>query len=257
MRIISLSVDGIHQAAQRGLYDWLAEQDADIVCLQDLRALEYELDNDIFHPDGYFSYFFDSGIKHYNGVAIYTRHQPKALIYGLGFASGVDMEGRYLQVDYEHISIGSLLAPSAMHDNESLEVKIKFFEDLQALLHKVTRKRRSFILCGDWAIAHKDKDVQNAGANAGTPGFLSDEQQWMSQLVDQIGYVDAFRVVNQDADEFSWWPSGEVGQGDGWRTDYQIVSAAIKPQIEYGMIYKKQVFSSHLPVIIDYDIDTL
>jgi exodeoxyribonuclease-3 len=80
MRIISLCVDGIHQAAQRGLYDWLSTQDADIICLQDLRALENELDNDIFHPEGYFSYFFDSGVKHYSGVAIYTRHQPKALI---------------------------------------------------------------------------------------------------------------------------------------------------------------------------------
>ena len=142
MRIITLSVDGIHQAAQRGLFDWIADQDADVICLQDLRALEYELDHEVFHPPGYFAYFFDSGIKHYNGVAIYTRHQPKALIYGLGFASGVDMEGRYLQVDYEHYSIGSLLAPSALSETESLEVKIKFFEDFQALLHKVTRKRR-------------------------------------------------------------------------------------------------------------------
>jgi len=103
MRIISLSVDGIHQAAQRGLYDWLISQDADIICLQDLRALEPELDHAVFHPEGYNAYFFDSGVKHYNGVAIYTRKQPKALIYGLGFSSGVDMEGRYLQADFENI----------------------------------------------------------------------------------------------------------------------------------------------------------
>lgn len=257
MRVISLSVDGIHQAAQRGLYDWIAEQDADIICLQDLRALEYELDDDIFHPEGYFAYFFDSGVKHYNGVAIYTRHQPKALIYGLGFASGVDMEGRYLQVDYEQYSIGSLLAPSALHENESLEVKFKFFEDLQTLMHKVTRKRRSFIFCGNWATAHTEKDVQNWRDNISVPGFLPDEQQWMTQLFKQIGYVDAFRSVNQDSDEFSWWPSGEVGVGDGWRTDYQIVSEAIRRKVEYGVIYKKQAFSSHMPVIIDYDIEDL
>jgi exodeoxyribonuclease-3 len=257
MRIITLSVDGIHQAAQRGLFDWIADQDADVICLQDLRALEHELDHEVFHPPGYFAYFFDSGIKHYNGVAIYTRHQPKALIYGLGFASGVDMEGRYLQVDYEHYSIGSLLAPSALAETESLEVKIKFFEDYQALLHKVTRKRRSFIICGDWGMAHTRKDVQNWQENQGTPGFLPHEQQWMSQLFNQIGYVDAFRQVNRDSDEFSWWPAGEMGVGDGWRTDYQILSESLRSKVEYAAIYKSQTFSSHLPVIVDYDIEHL
>ncbi len=257
MRIISLSVDGIHQAAERGLYDWIATQDADIICLQDLRALEYELDDPVFHPEGYFAYFLDSGIKRYNGVAIYSRFQPKALIYGLGFASGVDMEGRYLQVDFERYSIGSLLAPSAMAENESLEVKIKFFEDFQALLHKVTRKRRNYIFCGNWAMAHTKKDVQNWEENIGIPGFLPFEQQWMNQLFNQIGYVDAFRQVNRDPDEYSWWPSGEMGVGDGWRTDYQVVSDDIRKKIEYAVTYKNQVFSSHLPVMIDYDIEEL
>lgn len=257
MRIITLSVDGIHQAAQRGLYDWIKTQDADFICLQDLRALEYELDDDIFHPDGYFAYFFDSGIKHYNGVAIYTRHQPKALIYGLGFSSGMDMEGRYLQVDFDQYSIGSLLAPSAFSETESIEDKVKFFDDLQALMHKVTRKRRNFIYCGNWAMAHTKKDVQNWENNTDAPGFLAHEQQWMNQLFTQIGYVDAFRHVNKDPDEFSWWPSGEVGLGDGWRTSYQVVSDAIKRKIEYAAIYKTQVFSSHLPVIVDYDIEDL
>ena len=257
MRIITLSVDGIHQAAQRGLYEWIADQDADIICLQDLRALEYELDDQVFHPEGYFAYFFDSGIKHYNGVAIYSRFQPKALIYGLGFASGVDMEGRYLQIDFEQYSIGSLLAPCAMAENESLEVKIKFFEDFQTLLHKVTRKRRNFIFCGNWGMAHTRKDVENWEKNIGTPGFLPHEQQWMNQLFNQIGYVDAFRKVNRDPDEFTWWPSGTVGVGDGWRTDYQVVSDDIQRKIEYAVTYKNQIFSSHLPVIVDYDIDEL
>lgn len=257
MRIISLSVDGIHQAAQRGLYDWIESQDADIVCLQDLRALETELDNDIFHPSGYYSYFFDSGVKHYNGVAIYTRHQPKALIYGLGFSSGVDMEGRYLQVDFEKYSIGSLLAPSAMSETESIDVKEHFFDDLQALMHKITRKRRHFIFCGNWGCAPSRKDIQNWERNESSAGFLPHEQQWFKQLFQQIGYVDAFRLVNNDPDEFSWWPSGSLNEGDGWRTDLQIVSGAIKRQVEYASIYKSQLFSSHLPVIIDYDIEEL
>ena len=164
MRVISLSVDGVFQAAQRGLFDWLDSQDADVICLQDLRALEYELeDKPVFQLDGYFSYFFDSGTPHYNGVAIYTRKQPKALIFGLGFSSGVDMEGRYLQIDYEQLSIGSMLAPSATSEMESQEVKIKFFDDLQAHLDKITRKRREFIFCGNSAMAHTPRDVTQPG----------------------------------------------------------------------------------------------
>ncbi|PCK09975.1 MAG: exodeoxyribonuclease III [Alteromonadaceae bacterium] len=257
MRIVSLCVDGIHQAAQRGLYDWLAEQDADIVCLQDLRALEYELDDDIFHPEGYFAYFFDSGVKHYNGVAIYSRHQPKALIYGLGFSSGVDMEGRYLQVDFERYSIGTLLAPAAFSEMESQEVKIKFFDDLQALLHKITRKRRSFIFCGNWAMAHTKKDVQNWREDYNHTGFLDHEKLWMNQLFRQLGYADAFRAAVPDPDEYSWWPSGEVGRGDGLRIDYQVVSEALKKRVENSAMYKTRTFSSHLPVIVDYDINDL
>lgn len=257
MRVISLSVDGIFQAAQRGLYDWIAEQDADIICLQDLRALEPELDNDIFHPEGYFAYFFDSGVKHYNGVAIYTRYQPKALIYGLGFSSGVDMEGRYLQIDYERYSIGTLLAPSAVHEAESQEVKIQFFDDFQALLHKITRKRRNFIFCGNWNMAHTRKDVENWARNEDQSGFLGHEQQWMNQLFRQLGYADAFRLAVPDAGEYSWWPSGEVGEGDGWRVDHQVVSEGLTKKVEYAAMYKTRTFSSHLPVIVDYDIDDL
>ena len=255
MRVISLCVDGIHQAAQRGLYDWIADQDADIICLQDLRALEHELDHDIFHPEGYFAYFLDSGVKHYNGVAIYTRHQPKALIYGLGFSSGVDMEGRYIQIDYDRYSIGSLLAPTAFTSTESQDVKDKFFEDFQALLHKITRKRRHFIFCGNWAMAHTAKDLENG--EVGQAGFLAHEQQWMNQLFRQLGYADAFRLCVPDEDEYSWWPSGTIGEGNAMRVDYQVISEALKKKVEYAALYKTKTFSSHLPLIVDYEIDDL
>lgn len=257
MRIISLCVDGIHQAAQRGLYDWLEGQDADIICLQDLRAQEYELDNDIFHPEGYFAYFLDSGVKHYNGVAIYTRHQPKALIYGLGFASGVDMEGRYLQIDFEKYSIGSLLAPGAFNEAEPVSVKDQFFDDLQTLLHKITRKRREFIFCGNWAMAHTSKDVQNVDRRPHLSGFLDHERQWMSQLFRQLGYADAFRLCVPDAGEYSWWPKDDESVEDGMRVDYQVISEGIRSKVEYAALYKTRRFSSHLPVIVDYDIEDL
>lgn len=255
MRIISLCVDGIHQAAQRGLYDWLSEQDADVICLQNLKAQEYELDGDPFQLDGYFAYFFDSGIEHTNGVAIYCRQQPKALIFGLGFSSGIDMQGRYLQADFEQISIGSLLAPSATLDNDSMDVKVHFFDDLQAHMDKITRKRREFIFCGNWEMAHTRADVQNWQDNDSKPGFLPHEQHWMTQTFNEVGYCDAFRMANRDTDEYSWWPSGEIGKGDGWRTDYQVISESLSDRVEYAAIYKSKMFSNHLPVIIDYDLE--
>ena len=254
MRIISLSVDGIHQAAARGLFDWLAEQDADIICLQNLRCLEYETDDAIFHPEGYNAYFFDSGVKHYNGVAVYSRVLPKALIYGFGFSSGVDMEGRYLQIDFDNLSIGSLLAPSARETAESQEVKVQFFDDLQSHLIKIGRKRRDFIFCGDWGMAPAREDVSDWQTQEQQSGFLPEEQRWMKQLP-HIGYIDAFRQGNHDRDEYSWWPSGNIGEGEAWRTDLQVISASLKNRVEYAMIYKKQLFSSHLPVIVDYDIE--
>ena len=255
MRIISLCVEGIHQAAQKGLYDWLKDQDADIICLQDLRALEYELDDDIFHPQGYNAYFFDSGVKNYSGVAIYSRLLPKALIYGFGFKSGVDMEGRYLQVDFECISVGSLLAPSATGEADSQNIKIDFFDEFQAHLDKVTRKRRDFIFCGNWGMAPTSADVSNDSVQQHQPGFLPIEQQWMRELFGEIGYADAFRLGNSDRDEYSWWPSGEIGKGDAWRTDLQVISNSLKQRIEYAVIYKNQLFANHLPVIVDYDLE--
>lgn len=255
MRIISASIDGIHQATHRGLFGWLAHQDADIVCLQDLRAQADELEGrPEFELPGFFSYFFDAPQPHTNGVAIYTRTPPKAVMFGFSLQSGEDMEGRYLQADYDNISIVSVFAPTGGLDQQHQQAKARFFTGLQGYLQKVTRKRRRYILCGNWSIAPTASDVQNAARHASEPGLLPEERQWLRQLYQDIGYADAFRVANQDTDEFSWWPSGVVGEGDGWRTDTQIVSKELVPLVEYAVLYKAQTFASHTPVIIDYDL---
>ncbi|MAT52076.1 MAG: exodeoxyribonuclease III [Porticoccaceae bacterium] len=258
MRIISLSVDGIFQASHRGLYEWLANQDADVICLQDLRAQEPEIaDRDEFMLDGYFSYFFDSPKPHTNGVAIYTRQAPKAIVFGFGLPCGLDMDGRYLQADFDHISIGSLMAPGAVAGEASQEAKDQFYRELQAHLDKVTRKKRRYIICGNWEMAHSEIDLENPEAHLGESGFLPHERQWLDQLYNQVGYADAFRRGNTDRDEFSWWPSGVLQRGDGWRTDLQVVSKDLAKLVEYAVVYKANAFSSHAPVIVDYDIEEL
>ena len=258
MRIISLAVAGIHQASQRGLFQWLATQEANIICLQDLRCQEPILTSTPeFVLEGYTSYFFDSPTPE-NGVAIYCREIPKAIMYGFGSTNGEDMSGRYLQADFEHTSVCSLLAPEASSANTpEQKQKDQFFRDLQGHLSKISRKRRDYVICGNWNIAHSAVDISEPNTCKNLSGFLPEERQYLNQLYQVIGYADAFRRYNTDADEFSYWPSGEPGIGTGWRTDLQVVSQGLKNRVEYAAIYKSTSFSSHAPVIIDYDIESL
>jgi exodeoxyribonuclease-3 len=253
MRIISFSADGIKNAAEKGFYDWLKDQDADFVCIQDLRCSEYDLQDKVFFPEDYNAYFFDDIDGKANGVAIYCRQLPKAIMTGLGFAD-FDMEGRYIQADYENLSVGCLLAPRAEPGNaEQIQRKSEFYELLGNHLQKVRNKRREFIICGSWHIAHSAGDVQDTERNSTVPGFLAEERQWMNELLES-GYVDAFREINSDTDEFSWWPDGKRTE-NGWRSDFHIVSRGLQYNVDYGAIYKSKEFSSHAPVIMDYDIE--
>ena len=252
MRIISFCADGIVQAAERGFFDWAVEQDAEIICIQDLRAREYDLQDDIYYPAGYFPYFFDSPDR-VNGVAIYCRQVPKAIMTGVGLPNA-DHEARYIQADYGQVTIASLLAPQAnAEDSASLEHKLEFADHFQNHLDKVRNKRREFILCGNWGVAHQERDVANASLAEQKPGFLAEERQWLNTVTNHLGYVDAFREINSDDDEFSWQP--EEQPKNAMRVDYQIVSGDLKPSIEYGALYKTQSFSSHAPLIMDYDLE--
>lgn len=254
MRIISFCAEGIFAAAENGFYDWVLNQDADIICVQDLKAQEYDLQADVFFPEGYFPYFFDSPEKNTNGVAIYCRHMPKAIMTGLGFGDS-DIEARYIQADYGEISIGSILAPSAsIKEPASLEHKAQFFDQFQAHLEKVSHKRRDYVICGNFNMAHRKRDVQDHEAESENSGFLPEERQWFDDLYADGQYVDAFRLINGDDDEYTYWPSGDRTRG-GWRSDLQIISEGLKPVVEYGAIYKTQAFSNHAPLIMDFDIE--
>jgi exodeoxyribonuclease-3 len=253
MRIISFSADGIKNAAQKGFFDWLKDQDADFICVQDLQCSEYDLQDPLFFPTDYNAYFFDDVDGKANGVAIYCRKMPKAIMTGLGF-SDFDMEGRYIQADFENLSVACLLAPHAVPGDTAQQVrKNEFYGLFSAHLQKIRNKRREFIICGNWHIAHTAADVQDSQRNSTTTGFLAEERQWMNELLES-GYVDAFREINSDQDEFSWWPDGDRDK-NGWRTDFQIISQGLKYAVDYGAIYKIKEFSTHAPVIMDYDIE--
>lgn len=252
MRIISFSADGVREAAKRGFYDWVARQDADFICIQDLRCAEYDLQDDGYFPPEYNAYFFDDVGGRANGVALYCRTLPKAIMTGLGFAD-FDMQGRYIQADYTDLSVGCLLAPAAdPGDAEALANKEQFFTLLGAHLQKVRNKRRSYIIAGNWQIAPADADVQEFSTHDDTPGCLPGERAWMETLFSE-GYADAFREVSGDGDAFTYWP--ETRGENGWRTSLQVISAGLASRVEHAAIYTGEQFSRHAPVIVDYDID--
>ncbi len=253
MRVISFYADGIQSAAEKGFFDWVGSQDADFICVQNLGCSEYDLQDDVFFPEGYNAYFFDAveGVR--DGVALYCKELPKAIMTGLGF-SDFDMEGRYIQADYSNISVGCLLVPPGdTADSDAQGRKIEFLGLLQNHLSKIRNKRREFVICGGWNIAHTAGDVQDTELNSTKAGFLAEERQWMDEVL-ELGYVDAFREINSDQDEFSWWPDGDRSQ-NGLRTDLQLVSEGMKYVVEYGAIYKGQAFASHAPVIMDFDLE--
>jgi exodeoxyribonuclease-3 len=250
MRVISFCAEGLREAAKLGFYDWLARQDADFVCIQDLRCAEYDLQDDVFFPRDYNAYFFDDVDGRDNGVAIYCRALPKAIMTGLGFAE-FDMQGRYIQADYEDISIGCLLAPQG--DGEaSVAARTRFRELLGPHLQKVRNKRRDYIICGSWGMAPQERDVQHADQATGQPGFLPEERAWFSDVF-AAGYTDAHREVSTDGDIFTFWPDN-AGAG-GWRVDLQIVSDEISDCVEHAAVYTGERFSRHAPLIIDYDLE--
>lgn len=253
MRVISFSADGVKNAADNGFYDWVLEQDADFICIQDLGCSEYDLQADTFFPSDYNAYFFDAVEGKSDGVALYCKSLPKAIMTGLGF-SDFDMEGRYIQADYANVSVGCLLVPRGGEPGGPDQArKTEFLGLLQSHLNKIRNKRREFVICGGWNLAHTAHDVQDTERNSTRSGFLAEERQWMDEVL-ELGYVDAFREINSDVDEFSWWPEGDR-DSNGLRTDFQLVSGGMKYAIEYGAIYKARSFSSHAPIIMDYDLE--
>lgn len=254
MRVITLNVEGIQQAAERGFFDWMVKQNADVICLQDIRAKDYQLDDALYHPDGYHAYFFDAFEDDYSGVAIYCKTPPKAIMTGLGFEA-CDFHGRFIQADYDHVSICSMYLPSGLKDDAAQSEKFHYMEEFLNHLRKTLRKRRQFIFCGTWNIAHKTQDLSNWYVNQKNSGFLPEERQWMDLVFEEMGYIDAFREVNHADHQFTWWPpyNRAWSLNEGARLDYQVTTAGLRKNIRKAQIYKGERFCNYAPVMIDYD----
>lgn len=256
LRVVSVNLNGIRSAQRKGFFEWLLAEQPDVVCLQEVRAHMEHQPEEHFYPAGYHHYFVDAEKKGYSGVGIYTKKVPDRIVKKLGWDIA-DKEGRYIQVDFGKLSIASLYLPSGTSGDGRQDIKYAFLDHYEKILKKQRHDGRHYILCGDWNIAHKEIDLKNWKTNQKTSGFLPEERAWMDKLINDIGFVDAFRVLNQEPDQYTWWSQRHptaYANNVGWRIDYQIISPELKNKVKHVSIYKEQKFSDHAPLIIDYDL---
>jgi len=258
MRVITLNVNGIRSAARKGLYRWLAAQKADIVCLQEVKAHEGDLDPSILGPKGFHGHFHCAEKKGYAGVAMYTRARPDAVTCGFGVRE-FDAEGRYLEARFGKLSVISVYLPSGSSGPHRQASKFRFLADFLPHMVKLKRAGREILLCGDWNIAHKEIDLRNWRSNQKNSGFLPEERAWLTKVFDEVGFVDVFRTLNAKPDQYTWWSNrGQAwAKNVGWRLDYQIATAGLAKTAQREAIYLKKRFSDHAPLTIDYAADRL
>lgn len=253
-RIISLNANGIRAAARKGFFDWLSKQNADVVCIQETKAQEAQLTDEVFRPAGYHCFYEDAEKKGYSGVAIYSRAKPTKVVRGLGEAQ-FDNEGRYLEVQLDKLAVVSVYLPSGTSGDERQAFKMESLDVFLTHLKKLKRRKREYVVCGDYNIAHTKADIKNWRSNQKNSGFLPEERAWMDTLIDDAGYVDAFRELPQEEHEYSWWSNrGQAwANNTGWRIDYHMTTPGLRGKVTATDIYRDERFSDHAPVTIDYD----
>jgi len=254
LRIITLNLNGIRSAAAKGLFRWLARQKADIVCVQELKAQAASMTDEMLAPAGFQGYFHYAEKKGYSGVGLYCKMRPDRVEEGLHIRE-IDAEGRYLRADFGRLSVISVYLPSGSSGAERQRMKFKFMDRFYPHLNKLIGDGREFILCGDWNIAHREIDLKNWRGNQKNSGFLPEERQWLTQVFDELGWVDVFRRIDQRAEQYTWWSNrGQAwAKNVGWRIDYQIATPGVAACARKVKIYKDRRFSDHAPLTIDYD----
>jgi exodeoxyribonuclease III len=254
MRIISFNANGIRSAAQKGFFDWLSGQEADVVCLQETRAQEHQLPDEMYRPAGYHCYYLDGERKGYSGVALYCRTRPERIIRGFGSAE-FDPEARYIEAVFPGISVASVYMPSGSSGELRQAAKYRFLDEFADFLRRVRGRPREYVICGDLNIAHKEIDLKNWRGNRKNSGFLPEERAWMDQLFGPWRFVDAFRVVDPRPDRYTWWSNrGQARDKNvGWRIDYHVVTRGLATRVRAADIHTGQRFSDHAPLVLDYD----
>jgi len=258
LRITSLNVNGIRSAFRKGLQPWMVATRPDVICVQEIKIDTADLAENLRNPEGYQGYFHHAEKKGYSGVGVYTRSLPRQVVNGME-SEEFDVEGRVLRADWPTVSIVSVYLPSGSSGEERQQAKYRFLDHFDGFLDGLREENkttgREFVLCGDWNIAHNNIDIKNWKGNLKNSGFLPEERAWIGQLFEKRGFVDVFRRLNPDPDQYTWWSNrGQAwAKNVGWRIDYQIATPGIAACAKAAVIYKDERFSDHAPLTIDYD----
>ncbi len=256
LRVVSLNLNGIRSAASKGAFDWLAGHDADIVCVQELKAQLADIPP--VPPASTFAWraFHPAEKKGYSGVGLYARRSPDRVVEGFGNPE-FDAEGRYLQADFGRLSVVSLYLPSGSSSAERQQAKFRCMEAIWPQFAALAASGREVLICGDWNIAHTEMDLKNWKSNQKNSGFLPEERAWLTRLFAEQGWVDVHRRLAPDAtgEAYTWWSNrGQAwAKNVGWRIDYQIATPGLAAAARAAAVYKAQRFSDHAPLTIDYD----
>ncbi len=260
MKIISLNLNGIRSATNKGVQKWLQTQNADVVCMQEIKAQQADMTPEMLNPPGYYGYFHYAEKKGYSGVGIYTKTKPDAVIEGLGGSNDgvqdIDSEGRYLECQFGNLSVISLYLPSGSSGEERQTFKFSVMTRFMLHMQTLINSGREIIICGDWNIAHKEADLKNYKGNKKNSGFLPEERAWLTTLFDEVGWVDVYRTLHPDTTDecYTWWSNRGAAyeKNVGWRLDYQIATPVTAAKAVSTSIYKEEKFSDHAPLIVEY-----
>jgi exodeoxyribonuclease III len=254
MRIITANLNGIRSAANKGFFSWLQNTQADVVCLQELKAQAGDMTAEMLAPAGYFGHFHYAEKKGYSGVGIYSKQKPDNVIIGTGIAD-IDSEGRYIEVRFGNLSVVSLYLPSGSSGEDRQAFKFSVMARMQPHFEALSASGREVVICGDWNIAHQEIDLKNYKGNRKNSGFLPEERSWLGDLLAK-NWADVYRILHPaTTDEcYTWWSNRGAAyeKNVGWRIDYQIATPNLAKKAIQSTIYKQQRFSDHAPLIIDY-----
>ena len=253
MKIISYNVNGIRAALKKGFIDWLVAAQPDVICIQETKAHKDQLDLEIFENAGYpFHYWYSAEKKGYSGVAVLSKIEPNHVEYGTGIDT-MDMEGRNLRLDFDHLSVMSLYLPSGTNDNR-LDFKLNYMAEFQEYVNSLREEVSNLVICGDYNICHKAIDIHNPVANKNTSGFLPVEREWIGKFIDS-GFIDTFRHFNKEPHQYSWWSyrANSRNNNKGWRIDYCMASEPLNDKLKRAYILPEAKHSDHCPIGVEFN----
>ena len=251
MKVISYNVNGIRAAMNKGLIDWLSVVDADVVCFQEIKATEDQIDKEALSALGYaHQYYYSAEKKGYSGVAILSKKAPDNVVFGTGI-DYMDKEGRNLRADFGAFSIMSMYLPSGTNIDR-LDYKFAYMDDFLDYAKRLTLDRSRLLVVGDYNICHESIDIHDPIRNKNVSGFLPEELAWMSRFLES-GFVDSFRVFNQEPHNYTWWSyrANARANNKGWRLDYAMASNDLAKHLKRSVILSEAEHSDHCPILIE------